>query len=75
MITIYIVILRWMDLCRIVQSLLKIGGIESNISRNRNKILINNYMTSIKLKFRPHTDTNEAGTLYFQIIHRRVVKY
>lgn len=31
-------------------------------------------MTSIKLKFRTHTNNNKRGVLYFQIIHNRVVK-
>ncbi len=31
-------------------------------------------MTSIKLKFRAHTNNTKAGTLYFQVIHDRVVK-
>ena len=31
-------------------------------------------MTSIKLKFRAHTDSTKEGALYFQIIHYRVVK-
>jgi transposase len=31
-------------------------------------------MTSIKLKFRAHTDSIKEGALYFQIIHNRVVK-
>ena len=31
-------------------------------------------MTSIKLKFRVHTDNTKEGALYFQIIHERVVK-
>ena len=31
-------------------------------------------MTSIKLKFRTHTDSTKEGALYFQIIHDRVVK-
>ncbi len=31
-------------------------------------------MTSIKLKFRAHTDSTKAGALYFQVIHDRVVK-
>ncbi len=31
-------------------------------------------MTSIKLKFRAHTDNTKAGALYFQVIHDRVVK-
>ncbi len=31
-------------------------------------------MTSIKLKFRAHTDNTKEGALYFQVIHNRVVK-
>ncbi len=31
-------------------------------------------MTSIKLKFRAHTDSTKEGALYFQVIHDRVVK-
>ena len=31
-------------------------------------------MTSIKLKFRAHTDSTQEGALYFQVIHDRVVK-
>ncbi len=31
-------------------------------------------MASIKLKFRAHTDNTKEGTLYFQVIHDRVVK-
>ena len=31
-------------------------------------------MTSIKLKFRAHTDSAKEGALYFQVIHDRVVK-
>lgn len=31
-------------------------------------------MTSIKLKFRAHTDNTKEGALYFQVIHDRVVK-
>lgn len=31
-------------------------------------------MTSIKLKFRAHTDNGKDGALYFQIIHERTVK-
>lgn len=31
-------------------------------------------MTSIKLKFRAHTDNTKGGALYFQVIHDRVVK-
>ena len=31
-------------------------------------------MTSIKLKFRAHTDSKKEGALYFRIIHDRVVK-
>jgi len=31
-------------------------------------------MTSIKLKFRAHTDNTKEGALYFQVIHERVVK-
>ncbi len=31
-------------------------------------------MTSIKLKFRAHTDNSKEGALYFQVIHDRVVK-
>ena len=31
-------------------------------------------MTSIKLKFRAHTDSTKEGALYFQVIHERVVK-
>jgi len=31
-------------------------------------------MTSIKLKFRAHTDNDKEGALYFQVIHERVVK-
>ncbi|WP_251621693.1 tyrosine-type recombinase/integrase [Odoribacter lunatus] len=31
-------------------------------------------MTSIKLKFRTHTNDNKKGVLYFQIIHNRIVK-
>lgn len=31
-------------------------------------------MTSIKLKFRAHTDNGKEGALYFQIIHERTVK-
>lgn len=31
-------------------------------------------MTSIKLKFRAHTDNEKDGALYFQVIHDRVVK-
>lgn len=31
-------------------------------------------MTSIKLKFRAHTDNTKEGALYFQIIHDRTVK-
>ena len=31
-------------------------------------------MTSIKLKFRAHTDKTKEGALYFQIIHDRIVK-
>ncbi len=31
-------------------------------------------MTSIKLKFRAHTDHTKEGALYFQVIHNRVVK-
>ena len=31
-------------------------------------------MTSIKLKFRAHTDSTNEGALYFQVIHDRVVK-
>ena len=31
-------------------------------------------MTSIKLKFRAHTDKTQEGVLYFQVIHERVVK-
>ena len=28
-------------------------------------------MVSFKLKFRPSTTPNKAGTLYFQVIHHR----
>ena len=31
-------------------------------------------MTSIKLKFRAHTDSTKEGALYFQVIHDHVVK-
>lgn len=31
-------------------------------------------MASIKLKFRAHTNNTKEGALYFQVIHRRVVK-
>ena len=31
-------------------------------------------MTSIRLKYRAHTDNTKAGALYFQVIHDRVVK-
>lgn len=31
-------------------------------------------MTSIKLKFRAHTDNTKEGALYFQVIHDRIVK-
>ncbi len=31
-------------------------------------------MTSIKLKFRAHTDNTKESALYFQVIHNRVVK-
>ena len=33
-----------------------------------------NMMTSIKIKFRPSTVDGKKGTLYFQIIHNRVVR-
>ena len=31
-------------------------------------------MASFKLKFRPSVTQGQEGTLYFQVIHRRVVK-
>lgn len=31
-------------------------------------------MTSIKVKFRPSTTTGKKGTIYYQIIHKRVVR-
>ncbi len=31
-------------------------------------------MTSIKLKFRAHSNHNKKGVLYFQVIHQRIVK-
>ena len=31
-------------------------------------------MSTIKLKFRAHTDSTKEGALYFQVIHERVVK-
>ena len=31
-------------------------------------------MTSIKLKFRSYTDNNKEGSLYFQVIHQRIIK-
>ena len=31
-------------------------------------------MTSVKVKFRPSTVNGRAGTLYYQVIHNRVVR-
>lgn len=31
-------------------------------------------MTSIKVKFRPSITTGREGTIYYQIIHKRVIR-
>ena len=31
-------------------------------------------MTSIKVKFRPSTATGKEGTIYYQVIHKRVIR-
>lgn len=33
------------------------------------------YMTSVKVKFRPSSDTQKEGSVYYQIIHRRKVRH
>lgn len=31
-------------------------------------------MTSIKVKFRPSTAVDKEGTIYYQVIHKRVIR-
>lgn len=33
------------------------------------------YMTSVKVKFRPSSDTQKEGSVYYQIIHHRKVRH
>ena len=38
---------------------------------NQNKV---DYMVSIKVKFRPSSTIGKEGTIYYQIIHKRVIR-
>jgi site-specific recombinase XerD len=49
------------------------GSNSSNSSNSFNKISII-MPTSVKLKFRPSTVINKEGTLYYQVIHQRLIR-